>query len=214
MTIKIEGLHTGEFIQSEASGERSREEITIASGENLKVGDVIAQTKTGGTITAAADAGNTGDGTVTGLSVGSGAQEGEYRLVCIEPAVDAGTFQVEDPDGSIIGTAVVAVAFAGDIGLTINDGAADFIAGDSFTLTVTQTTGEWQVLAPAATDGSEVAAGVLYADVDATAAATAGVVIARDAEVNGKLIGWPGGITAAEKDLAITQLNERGIIFR
>ena len=214
MTIKTEGLHTGEFIQSEASGERSREEITIASGENLKVADVIAQTMTGGTITAAADAGNTGNGTVTGLSVGSGAQEGEYRLVCTEPAVDAGTFQIEDPDGTIIGTAVVAVAFAGDIGLTINDGATDFVAGDSFTLTVTQTTGEWQVLAPAATDGSEVAAGVLYDDVDATLAAASGVVIAREAEVNGKLIGWPTGITAAEKDLAITQLTERGIIFR
>ena len=214
MTIKTEGLHTGEFIQSEASGERSRDTITIATGENLNVGDVIAQTMTGGTITAAADAGNTGDGTVTGLSVGSGAEEGAYRLACIEPAVDGGTFQLEDPAGAIIGTATVGVAFSGDIDLTINDGATDFAAGDAFTVTVTQTTGEWKQLAPAASDGSQVAAGVLYDDVDATAAATSGVVITRDAEVNGKLIGWPTGITADEKDLATTQLNERGIIFR
>ncbi len=39
-----------------------------------------------------------------------------------------------------------------------------------------------------AADGSEVAAGVLYADVDASAADTAGVILARLAEVNNNLL--------------------------
>ena len=40
MTLKSEGKHTGEFIVSEANGYRSRDEVTVASGENLVAGQV------------------------------------------------------------------------------------------------------------------------------------------------------------------------------
>lgn len=48
MTIKTEGQHAGHFIISEANGHRSREVITVKSGEVLNAGAVIAlQSSTG-----------------------------------------------------------------------------------------------------------------------------------------------------------------------
>lgn len=43
MTILTEGQHAGGFIISEASGTRSREEITVAAGQNLVAGQVLAK---------------------------------------------------------------------------------------------------------------------------------------------------------------------------
>lgn len=56
-----------------------------------------------------------------------------------------------------------------------------------------------------ASDGTETAAGVLYAAVDASSADATGVAILRDAEVNTNQIGWAAndatGITAGTADL-------------
>lgn len=41
MTVKTEGRHAGEFILSEANGQRSREVGTVASGQVLKAGTVL-----------------------------------------------------------------------------------------------------------------------------------------------------------------------------
>lgn len=60
---------------------------------------------------------------------------GTYRITIIEPASDAGTFTVEDPDGIEVGTGTVAVAFDGPVKFTIAD-ATDFVAGDVATITV------------------------------------------------------------------------------
>lgn len=95
-----------------------------------------------GTAVAAAVAGNTGTGTMGAVTVSAGAKAGVYRLTIIEPAADAGTFLVEDPDGIPIGSGTVAVAFsAGGLAFTLADGGTDFIAGDAFTITVTLTAG-------------------------------------------------------------------------
>jgi hypothetical protein len=42
MTVKTEGPHSGGFIVSEANGHRSREIITIAAGQVLQAGAVLA----------------------------------------------------------------------------------------------------------------------------------------------------------------------------
>ena len=89
-----------------------------------------------GAATVAAGAGNTaGSGTIAAVAVAA-AKSGVYHLTCIEPAANAGQFLVEDPDGITVGVATVAVEFIGG-GLTfaITD-ANDFVAGDSFTITV------------------------------------------------------------------------------
>jgi hypothetical protein len=74
--------------------------------------------------------------------------------------------------------------------------------------------GKYKVLAPAAVDGSEVAAGILYDAVDASAADAEGVVIIRLAEVNAAELVWPAGITAGQKTTALGQLAAVNIIAR
>lgn len=74
--------------------------------------------------------------------------------------------------------------------------------------------GKLTVLTPGASDGSQTAAGVLYDNVDATAADKPAVYHARDAEVNGLALTWPVGISAPNKTAAITALAALGIIVR
>lgn len=144
--------------------------ITLVSGENRTRGAVLGRTATAGTIAGAAAAGNTGNGTIGALSVGAAAKEGRYRVVCIEPGVNVGTFSVFDPEGNQVGTANVAVAFAGPVNFTISDGAVDFVAGDTFNIDVSAVTYKYKLSASAATDGSAVPDAVLAENCDASAA--------------------------------------------
>lgn len=159
-----------------------------------------------GTPTAAAAAGNTGNGTIGSLSVGAGAKAGAWRLVCIEPAANAGTFAVEDPDGIIVGRANVASAFTGPIGFTIADGATDFVAGDSFIVTVPTSTNV-RLAAAAATDGSALAAAVLAHDADASAGPVEVIAYTR-ADVLENALSFGAGHTA---NTVREALRQRGI---
>lgn len=72
-----------------------------------------------------------------------------------------------------------------------------------------------KVLDPSATDGSEVAAGVLIQAVDANLAdRDDGLIVARHAIVADHALVWPTGITVAEKKSAIAQLKALGILVR
>ena len=164
----------------------------------------------------AAFAGNASNtGTIGSVSVGLGAKPGVYTLVCIEPATNAGRFTVEDPDGILIGVATVAVAFsAGGLGFTIADGAPAVVSGEGFTITVAAGSGKYREYDPASTDGSQTAAAVLFAAVDAAAADKPGVAIVRDAEVNAAELSWFTGATADQKAAGLAQLAVAGIIGR
>ena len=82
-------------------------------------------------------------------------------------------------------------------------------------LGIVAASGEYVPLNPSATDGSEQAAGILYAAVDASGStAVDAVAIVRDAEVKGGELVWPGGITDAQKATAVAQLGATGIIVR
>lgn len=74
--------------------------------------------------------------------------------------------------------------------------------------------GAYTILAPAAEDGSEAAAGILYGAVDATSADAACAVVVRDAEVNANELVWPAGINEVQKAAAIAELAALGIIVR
>ena len=70
-------------------------------------------------------------------------------------------------------------------------------------------------LDPAATDGSEIAVGVLAADVDAAASdRTDGILISRHAIVAHHALIWPVGITPIQKASAKLQLKALGILVR
>lgn len=76
-------------------------------------------------------------------------------------------------------------------------------------------TSKVKVLDPSATDGSEVAAGVMIQGCDAALADREdGLMLARHATVSDHALVWPSGITLAEKSLAIGQLKAAGILVR
>jgi len=94
-----------------------------------------------------ADVGNTGDGTMTGVTQGVTGQLkiGTYEVKCVEVATHGGTFSLADPNGNLLATDLTIFAGAGEVtefaigGLvfSITDGATDFVAGDKFTLAIT-----------------------------------------------------------------------------
>lgn len=69
-------------------------------------------------------------------------------------------------------------------------------------------------LAPAATDGSQNAAAILFDNVDASATDRAAVITARDTEVRGSSLTWPAGISAPNKAAALAALAALGIVER
>ena len=74
--------------------------------------------------------------------------------------------------------------------------------------------GNAYALDPAASDGTETAAGVLLYAVDATSADMSGVIVARHAIVSVSALVWPVGITNNQKLAALAQLKSIGIISR
>lgn len=69
-------------------------------------------------------------------------------------------------------------------------------------------------VAPAAADGSQVAACILYANVDATAGDKLATITARETEVNGAEITYPAGATAPQIAAINAQLKAATIIVR
>ena len=74
--------------------------------------------------------------------------------------------------------------------------------------------GKYKALDPAAADGPQSAAGIVYDAVDASTADAEGVGVVRLAEVNAAELVWPGGITAGQKTTALGQLTALNIIAR
>lgn len=203
-----EGTHAGEFIVSEANGSRSREAGVLASGNDLEACAVVAQVAT-----ATATAGtNTGNGVISAVTIGANFQVGTYSLVCTAVAANSGTFSVTAPDGTVLPSLTVAVAYAGQINLTIADGANDWILGDSVTVAVA--IGNYSEFNPAGTDGTQVAVGVLFDNTDASLADANCVVIVRDAEVRDSDLVWKAGATTNQKTAAKASLAKAGIIAR
>ncbi len=216
-----EGVYSAEFLISEGPGTRSREIGTVKQGENLKSGHVLGASQFGATVTVTPNGRNTGDGTLTmgAADLGAASVVGVYAVECIEAAANGGRFSVTTPDGDALEEAVVGTAYSNDhLGFTIADGAADFVVGDSFTLTVAVGDGKLEELDVAVNTGAQIAYGILLDNVDASAtgtnADTAASYIRRDAEVKADKLTWPSGITVEQQALATTQLAEQGIIIR
>lgn len=173
--------------------------VVIASGQNLLRKAVLGRTAIAATVAAAvATAGNTGNGAVTlnATPFGGTAKEGTYRIIAIEPAANGGVFAVEDPEGRVVGRAVVGAEFVGPIVFTIADGATDFVAGDSFTIAVSGVTHHYKLAAAAAADGSAVPVCILLHDTDATGGAKKAPVLVTGG-VNERALIFGAGHTAA-----------------
>lgn len=79
---------------------------------------------------------------------------------------------------------------------------------------VITSTGHAVALAPAASDGSQTAAGIAYADIHPDTNPVEGVGIERDAEIAKVRLFWPAAIDAPKQAAALTQLAALGILAR
>jgi hypothetical protein len=213
MGVQTEQAHAGEFLISEASRTRSRQNIVIGASQTLAVGALLASLIVGSaTAAAVAASGNTGNGVMGAVTVDANAPIGVYRVVIIEPATNGGAFSVEKPDGTVDSTGKVAVAYNGLINFTLADGATDFVAGDAWEITVTLGSATEQYVAWTV---GQTAKGILFDAVTTGAGETAkAVMIDGDAEVNGYLIAYPTGASASDKVEAREQLRRLGIKVR
>ena len=97
--------------------------------------------------------------------------------------------------------------------VTIASGAGKLAPGT--VLGKITTGGKYTALAPAATNGSQNAAGILWTDIDATDADVLGVAVVRGpAIVNRHEISFPEGATEAQITATTTALAALGIILR
>lgn len=189
----------GGFLVSEAQRFRSRDQITIVTGQVVKAGHVLGKILVGGSAASAAAAGNNGNGVMGAVTVTGAAKLGVYQVLIIEAAANAGRFEVTDPAGVVIGTGNVAAAFSGGgIAFTLADGTIDFLAGDRILITVSGGSSKFKEYNPANTDGSGVPAAICWDAYDATAADVQGTGVARDAEVNSGELVWFTGASAGQ----------------
>ncbi len=226
MPFTADSKATTDFAHWEGNEEFTREEIDILAGSGaarvLTAGMVLAVGSIAVTETAIADAGNTGTGVMGAVTAGEDVKEGTYELECIAIGTDVGTFAVRDPDGipvkSVTGTdLIVATAFDSDhFDVTLADGATDFALGDRFRIVMSAPVTKYVRHETTGADGSEIPAGLLFADVTAPDGTDAkGVGIIRGpALINQEQIVHDANATAAEKSAVLAALERLGIVAR
>lgn len=225
MTVFTEGRHPGEGLMSEdqGTGKRSRGRATIPAGTGIIVpGTVLGQITRDGeiTVTKTDVGGGKGALTLATPAYGAGVQVGTYKVIIIEGDTDAGEFLVEGPDGLVVDTGTVAVAFDGPVKFTLADAATDFVAGDTALIHVAQAAGSGDfVPSPNAetegAEGAEVAVAIALYGCDATSADQEIAVINRDAVWNGHTLTFDGTVDDATKKAAkVAQLSAVGIVVR
>ena len=169
---------------------------TILSGENLTKGAVLGLVALG-SASAVADGGNTGDGTISAVTVGASAIPGDYVVEIVEASADAGRFSVIDPNGDRLDDGDVASAYSnGHLGFTIADGAADFEVGDKFTITVAAGSGKYKLATAAAADGSAAPIAILAEDCDASGGDKSAVIYLAG-DFDERKLTFGSGLTAA-----------------
>lgn len=209
--ISGSGVTAGTYITALGTGKGGTGTYTVSASQT-----VASTTVTATAALATAFSGNTGNGTMGAITVSAAAKPGTYKLVVVEPGTNVGTFVVENPDGAIVGRGVVATAFsAGGLGFTLADGSTDFVAGDGFDIVVAAGDGKYVAYDDDASDGSQVAAGIIAFPVDATSANVAVTAYVRDCEVYKDRLAWGSAVTTAgEKTNAYADFEAIGIIGR
>lgn len=216
VTPLIERRHAGGYVVWDPdNGMISRSAIIIASGSGLCGAGLVLGAVLTGTAAAAALGTNVGNGAMGAIVVTGAAKPGDYKLIILEPAANAGAFIVEDPDGVEVGHGNVAAAFAaGGLSFTLADGTTDFAAGDSFTITVTGTV-KYGPYDPTANNGLQIAAAIMWSElVDATSADRKAVANVRGPiKVQAAELDWGANVTTnGHKATALTQLAKLGIL--
>ncbi len=136
------GGNTGNGTMTDVQGRRKTKVGTysLACITAIANSGVFSVTDPDGNVLANARVGNyagTGNGTIL-AKAGRNIKDGLYRVVCTVAAANAATFQVIDPDGTVLGT--LSFSGAGAVGkfendqinIEVTDGATDFAVNDEF----------------------------------------------------------------------------------
>lgn len=211
------------FLASEAPGRISREQTTLAGprANDTLPGTVLGKAARGaGSAVAGATISGSGaapgNGVMGAITLAPGAPAGVYQVRILNPAANAGAFEVTRPDGSVDGNGNVGAAYNGSIKFTLADGSVDFSEDDRVPVTVSYAAGNGQVapVSLTALDDSQIADSILGMRQPAGTTAKRCAVVARHCEVIDNLIIWPAGITPDQKAKGIAQLAAKGIIVR
>lgn len=189
-------------IITEASGQRSRENIVVTqTGAEVASGTLLTKVDTGAA-SFSMDAGATGNPTSSAITVGSAAVPGAYQITFTA----ATKFDVESPTGVKLGTGTVGQAFnKGGLTFTLTAGATAAVAGDTAKVAVAPGTGKY---VPYTANGAAGPAdAVLYNYLPAATGDAKAVAFVRDAELNRFEL---TGLDAA----AVTDLEKKGLIVR
>lgn len=166
--------------------------------------------------------GGTGTGVLSALSLGPDAKPGNYKINNDVVVANGGDMSVVGPDGTRVGGRFIwansgstASFVSRQINFTISD-ATDYIANNHFNVAVFNQLAGGKAVAwdPTTFDGRHRVAGVLYGDVDASAADTSGVIVATQAVVRKASLSWGAAITSAQKESAYLEMEKLGIIAR
>jgi hypothetical protein len=154
MSSQDQGNTIQDILKWEQDNYHSREAVTVLSGQNLSLGAVIGKiTKSIPAAGTPAD-GNTGGGTVTGVTGGTKTRIGEYALVCAGIPAGAATVPAT-------GTAPVSPPNTGGGTVTGVTGGEDVQIGDYILACIGVPEGAAVVPAEGASDGGNTGAGTV-----------------------------------------------------
>jgi len=212
--VKTEPNNLADVLKWEQENRFSRETVTVKSGQNLALCEVIGKRLVAVPTTGTAGT-NTGNGTCTAVSGAASTLPETFTITCTTAAANGGKFSVVGSKTGRLADAVVGTPYTSAyLNATINDGTVDFAVGDAFTVAVAAGDNKAVALDLAAVDGSQKAAGFMAAACDATAADKAGVGLVRDAIIVPTDLVWPTGITADQKTAALAEMAVLGIVAR
>jgi hypothetical protein len=187
-----EQFYEGAFLVSEANGFLSRDAGVLDNSSGSDVlfeGGLIVNEVTTGTETSAHGT-NVGNATLGSVSLGTGDQFGLYDIVM----TSANAFNVFAPNGDEIGNGVEGTPFVGPVNFTLTAGGTASVAGDTYTVNVTQQAPSWVSW----TGGTIVKLGILFNRVWVSAGTSMPVtIVTRECEVNTAELQWDAAVLAA-----------------
>jgi hypothetical protein len=131
--------------------------VTITGGADLVRGSLLGETTVAAPANAVAGT-NTGNGTISAISLGAKAKVGVYTI----RFTGATTYTVVNPNGVELAPGVAGGAYTDpELNFTFTAGGTAMVAGDTFTITPTAGSGSYKLSTTTATDGSQNPTAVL-----------------------------------------------------
>ena len=155
----------------------------------------------------------TGQGVVSGFSIGKSAQNGTYKVQLTTTSATS-PLVITAPDGSILPNGAVASAYVSDhINFTLSN-AGTMTAADYFNIVVANGTGQASLFDPTATDGTQVPYGVITHPADASSTTASVTAFVRLGMVKISNLSWKTTVTAAQKLAAYKQMLNQFVVAR